>query len=134
MVFLNTTGDVLNAMQQTMFENYIEGGGGYVGVHSAADTEYSWPWYGELVGAYFASHPAIQAATIKVADQVHPSTAGLPDRWLRTDEWYNYQINPRGSVHVLATLDEDLQWRHDGSIIPSPGVKTSHSAAPGIPG
>jgi glucose/arabinose dehydrogenase len=105
-VFLNTTGDVLNAAQQTAFENYIEGGGGYVGVHSAADTEYNWPWYGELVGAYFSSHPAIQAATIKVADHVHPSTAGLPDRWLRTDEWYNYQINPRGSVHVLATLDE----------------------------
>jgi glucose/arabinose dehydrogenase len=105
-VFLNTTGDILNATQQTAFENYIRAGGGYVGVHSAADTEYGWAWYGQLVGAYFASHPAIQQATIKVADQAHVSTAHLPDRWVRTDEWYNYRVNPRGDVHVLMTLDE----------------------------
>ena len=97
---------MLNAAQQTAFENYIRAGGGYAGVHSAADTEYGWAWYGELIGAYFASHPAIQQATIEVADQVHASTAHLPDRWVRTDEWYNYQANPRGDVHVLMTLDE----------------------------
>jgi len=106
-VFLNTTGDVLDATQQTAFEGYIQAGGGYVGVHAAADTEYGWPWYGELVGAYFHSHPAIQSATIKVADRVHPSTAGLPARWVRTDEWYNFTANPRGDVHVLATIDEN---------------------------
>ncbi|HEX2473539.1 MAG TPA: ThuA domain-containing protein [Lacipirellulaceae bacterium] len=105
-VFLSTTGDVLTAAQQTVFENYIRNGGGFVGVHSAADTEYGWAWYGQLMGAYFESHPAIQQATIKVADHAHVSTAHLPDRWIRTDEWYNYQVNPRGDVHVLATLDE----------------------------
>ena len=105
-IFLNTTGDVLNAAQQTAFESYIQAGGGYAGVHSAADTEYGWSWYGELVGAYFASHPAIQQATVKVADQTHASTAALPDRWVRTDEWYNFSLNPRGDVQVLATLDE----------------------------
>ncbi|WDZ83819.1 ThuA domain-containing protein [Micromonospora cathayae] len=105
-IWLSTTGDVLNATQQAAFERYLTGGGGYVGVHSAADTEYDWPWYGGLVGAYFASHPANQTATIKVADQVHPSTASLPQRWTRLDEWYNYRTNPRGNVHVLATLDE----------------------------
>jgi glucose/arabinose dehydrogenase len=105
-VFLMTTGDVLNASQQTSFESFIRTGGGYVGVHSAADTEYGWAWYGELLGAYFESHPAIQQATIKVADHVHASTAHLPERWVRTDEWYNYSVNPRGEVHVLATLDE----------------------------
>jgi glucose/arabinose dehydrogenase len=105
-VFLNTTGDVLNSAQQTAFQNYIRAGGGFAGVHSAADTEKLWAWYGQLVGAYFASHPAIQQATIEVADQVHASTAHLPDRWVRTDEWYNYSVNPRGDVHVLMTLDE----------------------------
>jgi glucose/arabinose dehydrogenase/type 1 glutamine amidotransferase len=105
-VFLNTTGDVLNSTQQTAFQNYVRAGGGYVGVHSAADTEHGWAWYGQLVGAYFASHPAIQQATIKVADHTHGSTAHLPDRWVRTDEWYNYTVNPRGNVHVLMTLDE----------------------------
>lgn len=105
-IWLSTTGDVLNDEQQAAFERYIRQGGGYAGVHAASDTEYEWPWYGELVGAYFASHPAIQQAVVKVADRTHPSTRDLPARWTRTDEWYNYQSNPRGKVHVLATLDE----------------------------
>jgi cytochrome c len=106
-VFLLTTGDVLNAAQQSAFERFIAAGNGYVGVHSASDTEYGWAWYGGLVGAYFQGHPPGTAqATIKVADKVHPASAGLPERWVRTDEWYNFQTNPRGDVHVLATLDE----------------------------
>ncbi|MGK5684269.1 ThuA domain-containing protein [Actinoplanes sp. URMC 104] len=105
-VFLNTTGDVLGDAQQTAFEAYVRGGGGYVGVHAAADTEYSWPFYGQLVGAYFASHPAIQPVTARVEDRAHASTAHLPQAWPRTDELYNYRSNPRGSAHVLATLDE----------------------------
>ncbi|GAA1408336.1 lectin [Catellatospora coxensis] len=105
-VFLNTTGDVLDATQQTAFENYIRSGKGYVGVHAAADTEYSWPWYGNLVGAWFASHPAIQQANVKVEDRGHAATAHLPQTWTRTDEWYNYQTNARSTAKVLATLDE----------------------------
>ncbi len=105
-VFLNTTGDVLNATQQTAFESYIRGGGGYVGIHSAADTEYDWPFYGELVGAYFASHPAIQQATVRVENRAHPATQHLGASWVRTDEWYNYRTNVRSSARVLATLDE----------------------------
>jgi type 1 glutamine amidotransferase len=105
-VFMSTTGDVLNATQQTAFETYIKGGGGYLGVHAAADTEYDWPFYGGLVGAYFSSHPAIQQVTVRVDDQTHPATAGLPAAWVRTDELYNYRTNPRGVVKVLARLDE----------------------------
>jgi cytochrome c len=124
-VFLNTTGDVLNAAQETALQQYIQNGGGWVGIHSAADTEHGWAWYGELVGAYFQSHPSIQQATISLADQVHVSTAHLPERWVHTDEWYNYTSNPRGDVHVLMTLDEDtytggadgfdhpISWFHD---------------------
>ncbi|WP_410809346.1 ThuA domain-containing protein [Micromonospora sp. 067-2] len=105
-VFLSTTGDVLNATQQTAFESYIAAGGGYVGVHAAADTEYDWPWYGGLVGAWFSSHPAIQTATIRVEDRSNPSTSHLGDTWVRADEWYNYRTNPRPNVRVLASLDE----------------------------
>ena len=105
-VFLNTTGDVLNASQQTAFESYIGSGRGYVGVHAAADTEYDWPFYGNLVGAWFASHPAIQQANMKVEDRGHAATAHLPQTWTRTDEWYNYRTNARSTAHVLATLDE----------------------------
>ena len=106
-VFLNTTGDVLNDEQQAAFEQYIQEGGGYVGVHAASDTEYDWAWYGELVGAYFASHPRVQEADIAVLDRAFPATAHLPERWTRTDEWYDYRANPRGNVHVLATLVEE---------------------------
>ncbi|MEV6816955.1 ThuA domain-containing protein, partial [Micromonospora sp. NPDC051296] len=105
-VFLNTTGDVLNASQQTAFESYIGSGGGYVGVHSAADTEYDWPFYGNLVGAYFQSHPAIQQANVRVENRAHAATAHLPQTWTRTDEWYDYRANARPGARVLANLDE----------------------------
>ncbi|MFJ3669264.1 ThuA domain-containing protein [Streptomyces sp. NPDC090106] len=105
-VFLSTTGDVLGTAQQRAFEGWIRHGGGYVGIHAAADTEYDWAFYGGLVGAYFQSHPAIQPATVDVEDRGHPATSALGPAWPRTDEWYNYRSNPRERVHVLASLDE----------------------------
>ncbi|MCU0382078.1 MAG: ThuA domain-containing protein, partial [Chitinophagaceae bacterium] len=106
-VFLNTTGDVLDARQQADFERYIQAGGGFVGIHAAADCEYTWPWYGKLVGGYFKSHPATQPAKVNVVDKSHPSTRHLPDVWERTDEWYNFQVPPTDSeVKILAKLDE----------------------------
>jgi cytochrome c len=105
-IFMSTTGDVLDDTQQAAFERYVRAGGGYAGVHAASDTEYGWAWYGSLVGAYFKQHPAIQQATVKVEDPAHPSTQGLPTLWSRNDEWYDYQSNPRAGVHVLAELDE----------------------------
>lgn len=104
-IFLNTSGDILNDSQQEAFMKYIRSGGGFVGIHAATDTEYDWPWYNKLVGAYFVSHPAQQKAIIHVTDRQHPATAGLPVRWERTDEWYNFKdINP--DIRVLAYLDE----------------------------
>ncbi|MFE2060335.1 ThuA domain-containing protein [Streptomyces sp. NPDC059446] len=105
-VFLSTTGDVLNSAQQTAFEGYITSGGGYVGIHAAADTEYDWAWYSGLAGALFKSHPQIQPATVKVEDRAHDATAHLGPTWQRTDEWYDYRTNPRTTAHVLASLDE----------------------------
>jgi type 1 glutamine amidotransferase len=105
-VFLMTTGDVLDAGQQASFERFIRKGKGYVGIHSASDTEYDWPFYGSLVGAYFRSHPEIQEATYSVEDRDHPATRHLPPSWVRTDEHYNFRENPRGNVQVLVSLDE----------------------------
>ncbi|MGW4203342.1 ThuA domain-containing protein [Streptomyces sp. NPDC004726] len=105
-VFLSTTGDVLNAEQQKAFENYVATGGGYMGVHAAADTEYDWKFYGGLVGAYFSGHPQIQPATVRVENHDHPATKHLGEEWVRTDEWYNYGTNPREQAKVLASLDE----------------------------
>jgi type 1 glutamine amidotransferase len=106
-VFLSTTGDVLNTQQQIALQRYINGGGAYVGIHAAADTEHDWPWYVGLVGAGFSNHPEIQTAVVDVEDRTHVSTRMLPERWERTDERYNYHRNPRGDVHVLMMLDED---------------------------
>src|SRR6476646_3918609 len=77
-VFLCTTGNVLNDEQQQAFQQYIRAGGGFVGLHSAADTEYDWPWYGELNGAYFKNHPKQQEAVFNIVDANNIATAHLP--------------------------------------------------------
>jgi type 1 glutamine amidotransferase len=105
-IFLSTTGDVLDDTQQAAFERFIRSGKGFIGIHSATDTEYDWAWYGALVGAYFREHPAVQAANVVVEDATNPATAGLPNPWHRTDEWYAFKSNPRPNVHVLLSLDE----------------------------
>lgn len=123
-IFLNTSGEILDANQQAAFEAYIRGGGGWVGVHSAADTEYTWPFYGELLGggAWFMSHPPIQAATLLVEDASHPSTQHYPASFSFTDEWYNFQANPRSAVNVLLAIDE-------ASYSPGPGAMGDHPMA-----
>ena len=107
-VFMSTTGDILDAVQQDALERYIQAGGGWVGVHSATDTEYDWPWYGKLAGAWFQSHPQnpnVRKGTFRVLDKTHVSTKGFPDTWEREDEFYNYKyINP--DIHVLVDIDE----------------------------
>ncbi len=108
-VFLNTTGDILDDNQQAEMERWVQAGGGFVGIHSAADTEYDWPWYGKLVGAYFESHPNnpnVLDATIDKVDPDHPSTQHLPQQWTRTDEWYNYK-DIFNDIKVLLNLDEN---------------------------
>ncbi len=105
-IFLNTTGDILEEAQQGAFEAFIRNGGGFVGVHSAADTEYDWPWYGQLVGAWFASHPPTQEGRLVVADATHPSTRCLPDPWVRVDEWYDFRAPPDAGTEILLTIDE----------------------------
>jgi cytochrome c len=107
-VFLSTTGDVLDARQQDAFERYIQAGGGWVGVHAATDTEYDWPWYNRLAGAYFTSHPNdpnVRKGTFRVLDKTHPATQGLPDRWEREDEFYNFR-NVQPDLRVLVDIDE----------------------------
>jgi cytochrome c len=105
-VFLNTTGDVLDDSGQTVMEAFVAGGGGFVGVHAAADTEYDWEWYGGLVGAYFARHPDPQPATVAVVAPGHPVTRGLPARFERVEEWYDFQAHPGPGVTILAVVDE----------------------------
>jgi type 1 glutamine amidotransferase len=123
-VFMSTTGNILNEQQQAAFEKYIQSGHGFVGVHAATDTEYDWPWYNQLVGAYFKSHPKQQDAVLNIVDDTHISTKHLPKTWKRFDEWYNFKsIQP--NLNVLITIDEKsytggangdthpMAWYHD---------------------
>lgn len=103
-IFVNTTGDVLDAAQQQALHDFIENGGGFMGVHSAADTEYDWPWYGQLVGAWFRSHPPGLQSTRVLFEQDGIAEHGR--EWSVTDEIYNYRSNPRAQVQVLATVTE----------------------------
>ena len=106
-VFNSTTGDFFTAEQQTTFETYIRNGGGFAGIHAATDGEYDWPWYNQLVGAYFDGHPAEQNATLKINDRVNPSTEHLTgDTWQRFDEWYNFRNFQTDKVHTLLSLVE----------------------------
>jgi uncharacterized protein len=105
LVFLCPTGKVFGPDQEAALQNYIEKGGGYMGIHAATDCEYNWPWYGKLAGAYFKSHPSQQDAKLIVVDKNNPATSFLPDTWIRKDEWYNFKdLNP--DVHVLIRIDE----------------------------
>ena len=81
-------------------------GGRTAGIHAATDAEPAWPFLEDLFGTRFAGHAAVQPATVVIEDSTHSATAGLPTRWTVTDEWYAFTRNPRGSVHVLATVDE----------------------------
>jgi len=106
-IFMSTTGDILNIREQVEFQRYIQAGGGYVGVHGAVDSEYNWPWYGKLIGAYFKNHPAIQEAKLNVhSDKKFEVTESLPNPWIVTDEWYNFISLPE-DVNVLVSIDED---------------------------
>ena len=104
-VFLNTTENIFNAEEQKAFKAYIENGGNFMGVHSATDTEYDWPWYGALVGAYFDGHPEPQYAELNPTAVSHLSTRHLKKRWLLKDEWYNFK-NLSDKITVVLSLRE----------------------------
>lgn len=104
-IFLSTTGNILDETQQDAFVRYIQSGKGFVGIHAATDTEFEWPWYNGLVGAYFSSHPAVQKAKLDVIDRKHAATKHLDPIWWHKDEWYNFKDVKEG-LHVLMNLDE----------------------------
>ena len=126
-IFLNTTGDILNTDQQNSFESYIQAGGGFVGIHAASDTEYDWPWYGKLMGGWFNGHPSdpnVRKGKVTVLDKNHPATESLPDSWEKTDEFYNFK-SLNTEMNFLISVDEKsygagkhgdfhpLSWYHD---------------------
>jgi len=116
-VWLMTSRDVLNDEQQAAFERFIRAGNGIASIHEGTDTEYDWPWYGELIGGtYFAAHPRVQEARLRIEDRDHPSTASLPATWLHTDEYYNFRASPRAHVRVLLSVQESTYEAGEGAM------------------
>lgn len=123
-IFLSTSGNLLDSVQKLSFQKYIRSGGGFVGIHSASASEKEWPWFGDLVGAVFTNHPDPQIGNVIVFDKNDPSTKNLPSPWIRKDEWYNFKNIPL-NVHILLGVDEQtykggengnihpLAWKHE---------------------
>jgi uncharacterized protein len=105
-MFLLTTGDVLNDEQQAAFERFIRKGRGYVGVHSASDTEYQWPWYTKMLGHMFVRHPKIQTATVNVESHDFPGMERFASRFLTTEEWYEFDASRSPGLRYLLSVDE----------------------------
>jgi type 1 glutamine amidotransferase len=104
--FALTTGELpFDPDQKRAILDFVSSGKGFLGVHSAADTLYDWPEYGQLVGAYFMAHPWTQIADVIVEDEAHPATAGLGSRFTINEEFYTFRENPRPRVHVVLRLD-----------------------------
>ncbi|PBL03766.1 class I glutamine amidotransferase-like protein [Armillaria gallica] len=114
-IFLSTTGEVLDDTGKTAFQNYLNNGGNFVGIHSSSDTLNTTAFYGKELGAYFDYHPELQNATIVVLDASHPSTENLPTNWPVHDEMYNFKSDPRsvGAI-VILTVDES-SYTDDGT-------------------
>lgn len=121
-MFALTSGELpVSADQKRALIDFVEGGRGFVAVHSAADTLYEWPDYGRLVGAYFREHPWTQQAVVEVEDPSHPATVGLGTRFSVLEEFYTFRDNPRGRAQILLRLDAasvgasgdyPLAWAH----------------------
>lgn len=158
-VFLSTTGNPLDgASEREAFEDFIRGGGGFVGIHAASDqneeSQQGWPWFGRLVGAYFGGHPLFTSrptgdescqfqaivschdGVARIEDEQHPATAHLarasdasPPRWDVYDEFYGFASNPRGRVHVLASLDETTYLDGPEQLSPAGRMGDDHPIA-----
>jgi type 1 glutamine amidotransferase len=114
-IFLNTTGDILDSAAQKVMERFIQSGKGFVGIHSASDTEYDWDWYNRLVGRMFHIHPAIQTAKLNVVDSTFPGIMGFAQAGLWTDEWYEFGPEKVNDLKYILSIDENsydpkAQW------------------------
>ena len=130
-VFLSTSGTIFETdAQRAALESYVVSGGGFVGIHAASTAESDWPFYGELVGGRFKSHPPLQPATVVVEDGLHPSTAHLGSSWTLTDEWYEFTDDPRPRVQVLLSVDESTY--EGGAMGPGHPIAWQHSVGAGL--
>ncbi|MES2777701.1 MAG: ThuA domain-containing protein [Bacteroidota bacterium] len=126
-IFLNTTGNIFDSAQQKAFERFIQSGKGYVGIHAAADTEYDWAWYTQLVGRMFVSHPMIQTTRLQVIDDNFPGMKTFKTGQLWTDEWYEYGPEKVTGLKYLMSIDEkSYNPKKPGSMGDTHGISWYH--------
>lgn len=129
-IFLNTTGDILDEEQQAAMERFIRSGKGFVGIHSASDTEYDWPWYRRMVGRMFRIHPAIQTARLRVLDRAFPGLEYFPGASLWTDEWYEFgEEETQGLTYILAVDEQTYEPAADWGRVAGKGMGVFHPIA-----
>ena len=114
-IFLHTTGDIFDSAQQKVMERFIQSGKGFVGIHSASDTEYNWEWYTQLVGRMFHIHPPTQTAKLTVTDASFPGLQGFAGGRLWRDEWYDFGPEKVKGLQYILAVDEtsykpNVQW------------------------
>jgi len=112
-VFNNASGDILSPAQQAVFEDWIQGGGAWIGLHGSGDGSQaqSWPWYqNTVIGPNFIGHtmaPQFQSAEVQAIEPDHPVLQDVPSRWVIEDEWYSFDAPPQAfGMTALAGLDE----------------------------
>ena len=136
-VFLNTTGIVMDAKGRAALEQWVRAGGGWVGIHSAADTEYDWDFYGRLLArAWFKCHPVQQPGTIVREAARHGATRHLPERWtIPFEEFYSFKANPRPRTNVLLSIDESSYAQDPNtSHLPSESYPDDYEPVSGVMG
>jgi hypothetical protein len=105
-IFFFTSGELpLSDEQKAALLDFVRGGKGFGGAHSATDTLYNWPEYGDLIGGYFDGHPWTQEAGIDVEDSQHPASRPLAPSFRLLEEFYQFRAFSRDHVRVLMTLD-----------------------------
>lgn len=122
-LFGSTTGELpITDEGKTAFMAWLRGGKGFVGTHSATDTLYKWPEYGQMIGGYFNGHPWHQEVAIRVEDPNSPATQGLGSSFKIRDEIYQFRDWSRNDKRVLLSIDP-------ASIDLSRGARPDHDYA-----
>jgi len=122
-VFISGSPCGLNEAKRSEFVQYVENGGGIVGVHFSfafKEAERQWPWWEDLIGSTFASHPPIQSGIACVMDHDFPACMHLPAKWVWTDEWYSFATPFPEHLNVVLTVDEASYYPREEDVMGSP--------------